>query len=147
MVSEKRKAAFVECFSFYDKGKQGKVETKFLGEMMRCLQLNPTNAEVDALISQHGSGGFVARDAFVEICDRKESNPDPKEAEKLMESFKVFDKEGQGFISVQELKYLLQTLGEKIPNEVLEALLKDADNGNGQVNYASFIKLMFEPIV
>jgi len=37
--------------------------------------------------------------------------------DELSEAFKVFDRDGNGYITAEELKYVLNNLGEKLTNE------------------------------
>lgn len=56
--------------------------------------------------------------------------------EELREAFKVFDKDGNGFISAAELRHVMTNLGEKLTDEQVEEMIKEADiDGDGQVNY------------
>jgi len=56
--------------------------------------------------------------------------------EELKDAFQVFDKQGTGFISVQDLKLSLTSLGERLTDEELDELIREVDqNGEGMVNY------------
>jgi Ca2+-binding EF-hand superfamily protein len=49
---------------------------------------------------------------------------------------KVFDKDGNGFISGSELRHVMTTLGEKLTDEEVDEMIKEADlDGDGMVNY------------
>jgi hypothetical protein len=48
----------------------------------------------------------------------------------------VFDKDKDGFISAGELRYVMTNLGEKLTDEEVQEMIKEADlDGDGQVNY------------
>ena len=56
--------------------------------------------------------------------------------EELREAFKVFDKDGNGFISAAELRHVMTNLGEKLTDEEVDEMIREADiDGDGQVNY------------
>ena len=57
-------------------------------------------------------------------------------ADELLEAFRVFDQDGDGFISAEELKFLMCNLGEKLTQEEVNEMIAEADtDGDGQVNY------------
>ena len=59
------------------------------------------------------------------------------------EAFKVFDSDGNGFINASELRQVMLNLGEKLSEEEVEMMIKEADtNGDGLVNYDEFISMM-----
>lgn len=59
------------------------------------------------------------------------------------EAFKVFDSDGNGFINAAELRQVMMNLGEKLTEEEVEMMIKEADtNGDGLVNYEEFITMM-----
>ncbi|KAE8634072.1 hypothetical protein XENTR_v10002193 [Xenopus tropicalis] len=65
------------------------------------------------------------------------------EIEEIREAFKVFDRDGNGFISKQELGTAMRSLGY-MPNEVeLEVIIQRLDmDGDGQVDFEEFVTLL-----
>ena len=56
--------------------------------------------------------------------------------EEIREAFRVFDKDGNGFISAAELRHVMMNLGEKLTDEEVDEMIREADtDGDGQVNY------------
>ena len=54
-----------------------------------------------------------------------------------------FDKDGNGFISAAELRHVMTNLGEKLTDEEVDEMIREADvDGDGQVNYDEFVKMM-----
>ena len=72
---------------------------------------------------------------------------DTDSEEEIREAFRVFDKDGNGFISAAELRHVMTNLGEKLTDEEVDEMIREADiDGDGQVNYEgiyfhSFISL------
>ncbi len=48
----------------------------------------------------------------------------------------MFDKDGNGFISAAELRHIMTNLGEKLTDEEVDEMIREADvDGDGQINY------------
>ena len=55
----------------------------------------------------------------------------------------VFDKDGNGYISAAELRHVMTNLGEKLTDEEVDEMIREADiDGDGQVNYEEFVAMM-----
>ena len=64
----------------------------------------------------------------------KKHHTDPEQ--ELLEAFKVFDKDGDGFISADELRIVMTSLGEKLTDQEVDDMLNEADtNGDGKIDY------------
>jgi calmodulin len=68
---------------------------------------------------------------------------DTDSQEEIEEAFKVFDKDGNGYISAAELRHVMTSLGEKLSEEEVDEMIREADvDGDGQINYQEFVKMM-----
>lgn len=142
-LTEEQISEFKEAFSLFDKDGDGCITTKELGTVMRSLGRNPTEAEVQDMINEVDADGNGTIDfpEFLNLMSRKMKDADSEE--ELMEAFKVFDKEQNGFISAAELRHLMTNLGEKLTAEEVDEMIREADvDGDGQVNYKEFVKMM-----
>ena len=51
-------------------------------------------------------------------------------------SRRIFDKDDDGFISVEELRHIMQSLGEKMSDDELDEMIVEADSDrDGLINY------------
>ena len=67
--------------------------------------------------------------------------------DEIREAFRVFDKEGNGFISTTELAYVMQNIGEVLSEEETDELINEADiDGDGNVNYEEFVAMLFREV-
>lgn len=61
---------------------------------------------------------------------------DTDSEEEIKEAFKVFDKDGNGYISAAELRHVMTNLGEKLSENEVDEMIREADvDGDGQINY------------
>ena len=130
---------------------------------MRSLGQNPHDQELNDMINEidEDGNGHVDFDEFLIMMSKKMKENDSDEElrwrrplwglfwkrSKLIlyfrEAFKVFDSDGNGFINAAELRQVMMNLGEKLTEEEVEMMIKEADtNGDGLVNYEEFITMM-----
>ncbi|CAK8671753.1 uncharacterized protein LOC143466072 isoform X2 [Clavelina lepadiformis] len=63
--------------------------------------------------------------------------------DEVMRIFRIFDQDGDGFISAEELRRLLYQLGDEVTDEDLQDMMREADlDGDGMVSLAEFISVM-----
>ena len=149
-MTEEQIAEFKEAFSLFDKDGDGTITTKELGTVMRSLGQNPTEAELQDMINEVDADGNGTIDfpEFLTMMARKMKETDSEE--EIREAFRVFDKDGNGFISAAELRHVMTNLGEKLTDEEVDEMIREADtDGDGQVNYEgenSYLSVFYHPI-
>lgn len=137
---------FQEAFSLFDSRGDGKIATSQLGDVLRALGQNPTEAEVKKSVSCLKEER-MSFDVFLPILQTIARNRSTDSAEDFIEGLRHFDKDGSGFISSAELRHLLTTLGEKLSEEEVESLLTSTCSGveqdsSGNVSYEDFVRLV-----
>jgi len=141
-LTEDQIAEFKEAFSLFDKDGDGTITTKELGTVMRSLGQNPTEAELQDMVNEVDADGNGTIDfpEFLTMMARKMKDTDSEE--EIKEAFKVFDKDGNGFISAAELRHVMTNLGEKLSDNEVDEMIREADvDGDGQINYDEFVKV------
>ncbi|XP_070187877.1 calmodulin-like isoform X2 [Littorina saxatilis] len=142
-LTDEQVAEFKEAFSLFDKDGDGTITTSELGTVMRSLGQNPTEAELQDMINEVDAdgNGTIDFEEFLHMMARKMKDTDSEE--ELREAFRVFDKDGNGFISAAELRHVMTNLGEKLTDEEVDEMIKEADlDGDGMVNYEEFVTMM-----
>lgn len=76
--------------------------------------------------------GLIDFAEFVTLMARKMNNTD-KDSE-IREAFAVFDRDGSGKISSEELRHIMKSLGEDLTDEEIQQMIREADtNGDGEI--------------
>ncbi|XP_010274270.1 PREDICTED: calmodulin-like protein 11 isoform X2 [Nelumbo nucifera] len=143
VLTEEQIAEFQEAFCLFDKDGDGCITIEELATVIRSLDQNPTEEELQEMISEVDvdGNGTIEFGEFLGLMARKMKETDAEE--ELKEAFKVFDKDQNGYISANELRHVMVNLGEKLTDEEVEQMIKEADlDGDGQVNYDEFVRMM-----
>mmetsp|Transcript_12836 Transcript_12836/g.39506 ORF Transcript_12836/g.39506 Transcript_12836/m.39506 type:complete len:152 (+) Transcript_12836:179-634(+) len=142
-LSEEKIKEFREAFLLFDKDRDGTITVAELGKVMRSLDQSPSEQALKQMISEVDADGNGSIDfaEFLTLMARKMKHSDGQD--EIREAFKVFDKDGSGKISANELWAVLTKLGEKLTEEEANEMIKEADlNGDGEIDYQEFVKMM-----
>ena len=104
----------------------GVTTTKELGTVMRSLGRNPTEAELQDMIDEVDADGNGTIDfpEFLAMMTWKMRDNDSE----MKEVFKVFDTDGDGYISAAELKHVLTSFGGYSPRSSVGPYLQESRN-------------------
>ena len=112
---------------------------------MRTFGWNPTEGELQDLIGviDQDENGCISFDEFVWLMSQDLHDDDIED--EIRDAFRVFDREGNGFISVIDLKDVLGKIGEKLSPDEVEELIGEADiDGDGNIYYDEFVAMIFK---
>eukprot|EP00091_Calanus_sinicus_P024289 TRINITY_DN8619_c0_g1_i1.p1 TRINITY_DN8619_c0_g1~~TRINITY_DN8619_c0_g1_i1.p1 ORF type:complete len:167 (-),score=90.13 TRINITY_DN8619_c0_g1_i1:25-480(-) len=137
-------AEFKEAFDQFDKDGSGTISNKELLGVMRSMGQNPTEDELQALVMEVDVNGDGTID-FEEFLGMMEKSNKEGEGEEsgIKEAFKIFDRDGNGYIDVKELKKVVSMLGTMLSKEEVDDFMREADvDGNGKLDYDEFVNMM-----
>lgn len=140
---EKDDALLKDIFDLYDTSGKEKIDVSFLGQCLRAAGLNPTQAEVRKVERNFGKSD-MAFEEFVPIyhsvaqhCISAEKKVS---SEAVIDCFKHFDRTESGVISSSMLRHVLTSLGEKMSDEEIDALVTGHVNNHGEIDYETMVK-------
>ena len=142
-IPESRLKEYRDAFELFDKDKDGTITAKELANVMKSLNQDPTEQDLNEMIAEVDTdgNGHIDFEEFVSLMNRRSKETDAEE--EVINAFKVLDKDGQGIISSTELRHLMTTLGDKLTEEEVDEMIKEADfDGNGSINYEEFVRMM-----
>ena len=132
-----------EIFDLFDKNGDGSISSTELDNLLRALGAKPTPEEIQEMINEvdKDNSGRIEFNEFLELYSRKMNEPETEED--LIEAFRIFDRDGNGLITRDELRHVMTTLGEKLTEEEADEMLRQADiNQDGYINIEEFIKFL-----
>ncbi|KAF7805203.1 calmodulin-like protein 11 [Senna tora] len=147
-LTEEQIAEFLEAFRLFDRDgdvELGCITIEELGSAMRSLDENPSEEELQFMIKEvdANGNGTIEFGEFLNLMATKLKEADAEAGHQFKEAFKVLDKDQDGYISPAELRFVMITLGEKVTDEELEQMIRDADlDGDGLLDYHEFLRMM-----
>ncbi|KAL5217663.1 hypothetical protein ABZP36_018347 [Zizania latifolia] len=136
-------AQLKEAFNLFDKDGDGVITSKELGTVLSSLGQNHTEAELQDMIKDVDADGNGVIDfhEFLNLMAHKMPDADSEDA--LREAFNLIDKDRNGYICADELRHVMGNLGEKLTDQEVADMIKEADlDGDGLISYKEFVKLM-----
>nr|UEK51428.1 M(II)ELC-like protein [Parasacculina yatsui] len=138
--SDSQIVEFQETFSIFDMKGDSKIATSQIGDVVRALGQNPTEADVKRLCQSKNSDDRLTFEEFLPVLQTISRQKPVDTAEDFIEGLRHFDKDGNGYISAAEIRSLMTTLGEKMTEEEVEQLLAGMEDSQGNVNYEELVR-------
>lgn len=131
------------AFRKFDANGDGKICWSELGMLMTSLGYSVADDELQHMVRMLDSDG----DGFIDFSDFVELNnfavDDARELDEMKSAFGIFDFDGNGLISADELLRVFHNLGERCSVEDCRNMIAGVDsNGDGYVSFDEFIIMM-----
>lgn len=136
-----------DTFNLLDTDHDGKLTKNELSTLLRYTGSLKSEAEMDDLLAPIDTdhNGSIDYNEFKKYIIEKNilKSLADEVCYEMQDAFNVFDKNGDGFIDKNELKKVLTQIGDKMPEELADEYIKEADlNGDGKIDYNEFCKHM-----
>ncbi|CAN2060861.1 unnamed protein product [Malus fusca] len=132
-----------QVFKKFDVNGDGKISSSELGAIMSSLGQPSSDEELNSMISEVDSDGdgFINFKEFVELNTK---GVDSAEAlENLKDAFFVYDIDGNGSISAEELYEVLRSLGDECSIDECRKMIGGVDSdGDGMISFEEFKVMM-----
>ena len=137
---------FRKYFNMFDKEKKGFVHTSQVGQILRTMGQAFEERDLKQLIKEFDSDGSgeIEFEEFAALIARFVMDEDTGALEEeLREAFRLYDKQGNGYINVSDLRDILRALDEKITEDELDEMIAEIDtDGSGTVDFDEFMEMM-----
>ncbi|CAH1106683.1 unnamed protein product [Psylliodes chrysocephalus] len=147
MNDEEQKMAILrKAFQMFDTKKCGHIETIKIATILNTMgQLfDETELNNQITINDPDRSGQVNFDGFCGIATHfLEEDDDESTQQELKEAFRLYDKEGNGYITTATLKEILRALDDKLNARELDGIIAEIDtDGSGTVDFDEFMEMM-----
>jgi Ca2+-binding EF-hand superfamily protein len=132
---------FKNAFDAFDEDRDDLCATGILGKLIRAIGFNPLPEEVEDMQNDINAPTFDFN-TFLYLVYRHAREADP-EAE-LIESFRVFDKDGSGKLPIATIRQILENLKQPFTREQIDELLGKANIVGDKIAYEEFVPLMLD---
>ncbi|KAF9348614.1 hypothetical protein BGX34_002383 [Mortierella sp. NVP85] len=132
-----------DAFNLYDRKGTGNIAASSLGDLLRAVGQNPSEAEVQDLIAQHDPNGtsVLSFGTFTTIVGRTDGYKPAATVSEMIEGFRAFDRENTGVVPASELRHVLTTMGESLSPTEIDAFMETVQvDKDGNVNYEVFVR-------
>ncbi|KAK7308672.1 hypothetical protein VNO77_42292 [Canavalia gladiata] len=130
-------------FKKFDVNGDGKISASELGSIMRNLGQATSEEELDKMIHEVDSDGdgHISLEEFIELNTK---GVDPDEVlENLKDAFAVFDIDGNGSITAEELHMVMVSIGDECSMDECRKMIDGVDSdGDGMINFEEFRMMM-----
>merc|ERR1712196_653952 len=120
---------FREAFDLHDEDGIGSIKTSALGPVMRALGQHLSEDQLQQMVDEidKDSSGEVSFQQFLLLQARRMETGESDEDVMVLQAFKIYDKDGDGFLSVATVRHIFGTLAgldEKSVNELVDMAAK-----------------------
>ena len=140
-LTEKQFLEIKDIFQRVDKDNDGIITLEELEQVLKSTLKHLPDHKILQMVNEADtdSSGNISYQELYRMLKRKNKK------NKLMKSFKLFDTNGDGLISLEELKEVLKQTGGILSDEQLANMIKDVDqDGDGNLSYKEFLNIMIQ---
>ena len=147
-ISKDQFSMLTQIFDSFDLDKKGNIGVDMIGQILDMLghQLAPEElAKIVSEIDEDGNGE-MSFEEFAHLAARflvEEEEDTEAILKELKDAFRLYDKEGLGFITTDLLREILKELDEKMSPSDLDEMIEEIDtDGSGTVDWEEFKAMM-----
>jgi len=134
-----------KAFGMFDQKKTGCIEVNKVAAILNTMGQQFDDDELRTLCDSKAKDGKLDFDSFVSVASNFLQEEEDSEAmlQELKEAFRLYDKEGNGYITTQVLKEILKALDDKLTPEELDGIVEEVDSdGSGTLDFDEFMEMM-----
>jgi len=128
----------------FDKDEDGVLSFPELAVVMKSLGQRPSDDELLKMVrdvSEDPVYHTIEFNEFLQLLSKQQRSGTNYDS--LKDAFSIFDKDDDGYIPVNEMRDILQSLGDKMTDQELDEMMAAADSDqDGFINYEDFVTVL-----
>jgi len=145
-MDETQRDTMDRVFKMFDPKNTGEVPVKSMAQILRTLGSNANKTEIKEKVASIVPEGQVSLN-FEIFCDivlpLMEDEDYETIREELKTAFRLYDRDGLGYITPAVLKEILLELDNKLTDEELNDIVEEVDSdGSGSIDFDEFLAMM-----
>ncbi|KAK9718008.1 EF-hand domain pair [Popillia japonica] len=147
-ISKDQMRMLKTTFDSFDLEKSGNIPVDMIGQILDMLGHQLTAEELSDIIAEidEDKNGEMDFEEFAHLAARflvEEEEDTEAILRELKDAFRLYDKEGLGFITTDLLREILRELDDKITPTDLDQMIEEIDaDGSGTVDWEEFKAMM-----
>ncbi|KAK7076783.1 troponin C [Halocaridina rubra] len=138
--------ALKKAFDSFDTEKLGYITVETVSVILKMMGVKISEKNLQEVIAEtdEDGSGQLEFEEFVELAAKFliEEDEEALKAE-LREAFRIYDKEGNGFITTDVLKEILSEIDNKLTPDDLDGIIEEVDeDGSGTLDFDEFMEMM-----
>ncbi|KOC66432.1 Troponin C, partial [Habropoda laboriosa] len=126
------------AFSMFDSTKSGRIEKEKVRTILNTLGHTFDDHDLELLLKQEDNDGSgkLNFDSFYRVASHFQEEDDEALLKELKEAFRLYDKEGNGYIPTSSLREILAALDDQITPDQMDGMIAEIDtDGSGTVDF------------
>ncbi|XP_066931770.1 uncharacterized protein [Clytia hemisphaerica] len=125
-------------FDTFDCDMNGRISRRELKAVFKALNVTINDENLRSMFhsADKDKSGFIEFGEFVRVFS-------PPSQDELLNAFKRFDKNGDGFLTPDEVKEVLRDANQPATDRNVTEMIESVDsNGDGKINYKEFLTML-----
>merc|ERR1712241_563236 len=135
--------ALKKGFEGFDKENSGIISGTAMQMIFKMMGVNVQKTQLDEAINDLGDDPTDGKFDFVSFCAVASKFLIEEDAEQMKEAFRIYDREGNGYITTDVLKEILKEIDPGLTNDDLDNIIEEVDeDGSGTLDFDEFQEMM-----
>ncbi|KAK7076782.1 hypothetical protein SK128_022531 [Halocaridina rubra] len=146
MLEEDQIETLRKAFDSFDTEQLGYITTDTVGVILKMMGIKISKMELEEIIAEtdEDGSGQLEFEEFVQLSAKFLIEEDQEALKKeLKEAFRIYDKEGVGYITNDILRDILREIDPTLTEDQVDCIVEEVDaDGSGTMDFQEFMEMM-----